>query len=314
MPSSDFRYTFADVEVRSALEVPELQPIAGDAASRADIISLCWRAWPAHAVTWFHWWGEPAAPWARFGETPHGYLVEFPDVATFRIDRRGRQIDVAPAAGVPPFTVRHLLLNQVLPLALSRVGRLVLHAGAVAVDGRAVLFAGPTGAGKSTLVGACADRGAEVVADDSVVLRRTGGGWMAVPSYPAIRLWDSAMDLIGWSGRTSGSAAHYTDKRRVGPDTGGWRFADGPRPVSRILVLTADGDAARPVAVELYSQIFRLDVRDPAEAVAIFHLVADLARDVPIVRLQPVEDRYAPRVAAEVCEGRPVAGVPGLGA
>ncbi len=216
--------------------------------------------------------------------------------------------------GIPEFTGRHLLLNQVLPLVLSRLGRLVLHAGAVAIGGEVFAFIGPTGSGKSTLVAACADAGADVVADDSVVISRDGDRWMAWPSYPAIRLWASAADLIGWESGAGSAAAHYTDKVSFGPASGHWRFARGPLPFSTILRL-GDDAAETALAVDLYSQVFRLDVRDRRETVHLFHLVADLAAGVQVRTLKPpLEDRVATSVAAALCGGDPVAALAVLGA
>jgi hypothetical protein len=54
---------------------------------------------------------------------------------------------------------------------LAARGLLVLHAGAVARDGAAVLVIGATGAGKSTTVVAAGGAGWTVLADDLVVVR-----------------------------------------------------------------------------------------------------------------------------------------------
>ena len=53
-------------------------------------------------------------------------------------------------------------------------GRLLLHATAVAIDGRAVLLRGAPGAGKSDLALRLIDAGARLVADDQSALARRG--------------------------------------------------------------------------------------------------------------------------------------------
>ena len=58
---------------------------------------------------------------------------------------------------------------------LARHGRLVLHAGAVARDGGALLLLGDSGSGKSTLAWAASRAGWEVLSDDHVALLPRGG-------------------------------------------------------------------------------------------------------------------------------------------
>ena len=299
-------YHFADIRVRSAVELPELVRAAPH--TDAGDITIHWvdHFQPTPTV-WFHQWNDGPDIWARFGEADGVWVVEFPTLAEFRIDASATSVSVEPRLGTPAFTVRHLLLNQILPLVLSRQGRMVLHAGAVAIDGQVTAFFGPTRSGKSTLVAACARAGAEVVSDDCVVVYRDGPQWMAVPSYPAMRLWSSALDHLGWApvGRTA--ASHYNDKHRLGPTASDWRFAAGPCPLVRLIRLAGD-EAGRPIAVDLYSQVFRLDVRDRAEALRLFHAVADLAADVEVRDLvMPAEQRVAPAIAAALCSRDPVA-------
>ena len=306
-------YHFADVRVETTTPIPELVPAARPLSQ--DVVRVEWADTLAPVIPeWFHQWGEDPELWARFGDTGEEYVVDFPALAEFRISYDATRVRGLLRPDVPEFTGRHLLLNQILPLALSRRGRLVLHAGAVSIRGEVFAFIGPTGSGKSTLVAACANAGAELVADDSVVITRSDNRWTAWPSYPAIRLWSSALELVGWSTNAGTAAAHYTDKVKFGPDAGQWRFASGALPLSTILRL-GDDAATTSVAVDLYSQIFRLDVRDRTETVALFHLVADLAADVRVLHVKaPLEDRLATSVAAALSGPDPVAGLAALGA
>lgn len=311
-----YSYHFADMCVETATPVPELVRAGqGTADDACEVIRVEWcDTLPPVTVEWFHQWGADHELWARFGDAGHEYVVDFPALAEFRITPDATVVRATLRPGIPEFTGRHLLLNQVLPLVLSRRGRLVLHAGAVAIGGEVFAFIGPTGSGKSTLVAACANAGAEVVADDSVVIVRDGDRWLAWPSYPAIRLWASAADLVGWESGAGSVAAHYTDKVTFGPASGHWRFAGGPLPFSTILRLGDDAETTA-LAVDLYSQVFRLDVRDRRETVELFHVVADLAAAVRVRTLKaPLEDRVATSVAEALCGGDPVAALAALGA
>ena len=55
----------------------------------------------------------------------------------------------------------------------------LVHATCVAIEGRAVLLAGRAGAGKSDLALRLIDRGAVLVSDDYIELRRSGGTLLA---------------------------------------------------------------------------------------------------------------------------------------
>ena len=58
-----------------------------------------------------------------------------------------------------------------------------LHASCVAIDGRALLIAGPSGSGKSDLALRLLDRGFTLVSDDRTIVRKEGGRLIA--SAPA---------------------------------------------------------------------------------------------------------------------------------
>lgn len=62
----------------------------------------------------------------------------------------------------------------------------VYQAGAVVIGGRALLIAGPPGAGKSSLALALIDRGAKLISDDAVTLTRaiTAAGDRLIASPP----------------------------------------------------------------------------------------------------------------------------------
>lgn len=62
---------------------------------------------------------------------------------------------------------------------IDRIGGVVLHASAIELDGGALLFVGPSGAGKTTIANHCA--GARGFAKDRVAAYPTPSGWYAAP-------------------------------------------------------------------------------------------------------------------------------------
>jgi hypothetical protein len=308
-------YHFADIRVWSQEPLQDLVPDdvvdrTGFETPQSDDLVVTFGQLPdGPPVDWFHRWGDDGeADWLRFGQQGDAYLLDFPGLVRFLITDQARQLLVEPGHEVPEMTVRHLMLNQVLPLVLSQRGRFVLHAAAIAVGDEVIGLVGPTGSGKSTLVAACGRLGAAVVADDSLVLHRRGEGWVAVPSYPAVRLWPDALDRLQWPDKGDGQVAHYVDKRRLTPKSGVWHFETRVLPVRRIWTLDGAQFPPRPVALELFSQVFRLDVRDQRESARLFHAVADLASAVDVRALDAgVATRDVQAVAARLCASGTVA-------
>lgn len=71
------------------------------------------------------------------------------------------------------------LCTALVGVLLERAGGVVLHASAVEVDGRAVLFIGPSGAGKTTTANHCG--GARWFAKDRAAVFPTHEGWQVAP-------------------------------------------------------------------------------------------------------------------------------------
>lgn len=72
-------------------------------------------------------------------------------------------------------------------LALAERGIWLLHAAAVAAEGRALALAGASGAGKSTLAAAAAAAGARRLADDQLPVR-AGAAASVLPRFPQLKL------------------------------------------------------------------------------------------------------------------------------
>ena len=258
--------------VESELPLPELPKIDGAGPRcRVRVVSDP----PAVPAAWLHEWHLPSGEaWLSIGRLASDYLLRFPSVADFLVSPDGGRVGCASAPDVPYDTVRHLLLDQVLPLVVSLRGDLALHASAVAHDGGAIAFMGSTGQGKSTLAASFARDGLRVLTDDCLVVQRTDGGLVGVPAYPGLRLWPHVIpELFGEVPELS-DVAHYSDKKRLDATLGGLGFCREPVPMRRIFVLAPDeardGDAPARVAplspreafMALLTHAYRLDVTD----------------------------------------------------
>ena len=211
-------------------------------------------------------------PWLSLGRRGSCYLLSFVDVADFLVFADCRLIDCYGKEDTTVETIRHLLLDQVLPRVLSQQGRTVLHGSAVCVQGEAVAFLGDGGWGKSTLVASFCRLGFPHLTDDCLLLSEQGNQFFVIPSYPGLRLWPDSMALLFPGERRSRSGAHYTGKMRINPTGGQLPFCPGPTPLRRLYVLSPDSTTGalfsiRPLSrrealAELIKHTYRLDITD----------------------------------------------------
>jgi hypothetical protein len=199
-------------------------------------------------------------------------------------------------------TIRHLLLDQVIPLVLSVRGRLVLHASAVVVPRGAIAFLGETGQGKSTLSGSFVTQGFPLVTDDCLLLQEAGEHLFGHPSYPGLRLWPDSVAALFGQGTRLCHVAHYTEKKRLGPDNGPLPFCADPAPLQRVYVLapyeeTEDTKAItfaplspREAFMELVKHTYRLDIIAQERLNEEFECVARVVALLPLCRLAFPQD------------------------
>lgn len=307
------RYAFHGVTLDSTMPLPELRRAGAGAPPVSLAISLIDGALDDR-VEWFRRWSFPRGraarrrPWLSFGRRADGYLLRFHDLADFRIPRAGDRVGCAPIDDCPPDTLRHLLIDQVLPLVLGLRGALVFHASAVHVDGfGTIAFAGPAGCGKSSLAAALALRGCSIVADDSLVIAGDPRAPVAVPGYPGVRLRSDAKRYLGL-GRIGGApVAHYTAKERL--DATALAFRRAPSPLRAVFVLGRRSPARRPARVQELRPRDRLialarfacvmDVEDRRQLSTTFSNLSALIDRVRVVRLHVKDDRRAMRRNAD---------------
>jgi len=233
----------------------------------------------------FHSWAFPDGRlWTEFYRSSAGYLLRFPGLADFHVSSDGLYVTCLPAPQASEATSQHLYLNQVLPLVLSKLGKLVFHASAVEIEGAAVVFAAESGRGKSTLAASFAVSGFGFLTDDGLVVEPSGQGHIIVPSHPSIRLWADSEEAVLGSGVERAPTLSFTSKSRVlaGHEI---RFCDQPRPLRGVYFL-GDG-SARTVAferlspaealVEWVKHSFLLDVEEQPLLTAHFDQVVALA-------------------------------------
>jgi hypothetical protein len=281
---------FGDLVVESDLPLDETVPEGrGPATCRVRVVP----ALDEPPAIWAHHWRSPdgavAVSYAPAGER---HCLAFPGLAEFVVAGDGSEIWCRPQPRTPESTLRHLLLDQVLPRAISLGARLVLHGGAISDGAGAHVLVGISGAGKSTLCAALAESGLAVLGDDCAIVERgKDGEFLVRSSYPGIRLRPDALDVLASCAATA-PVAHYTPKRRLTANRE--PPALDALPLLGLYVLDTERaeafDAAPLRGVDAYvailSALFQLDLDGSPAARRRFELVGALARQVPIHRLR----------------------------
>jgi hypothetical protein len=123
----------------------------------------------------------------------------------------GREIVVDPLPDADPGVVQVLLQGRVMAYLLRQRGCLPLHASAIAIEGQGVLFAGESGAGKSTTAAAFYAGGHSVLTDDVGAVRVVDGRVELRTGWPGLRLLDDARKVIQRRAHPAG----YQDDKHV---------------------------------------------------------------------------------------------------
>lgn len=239
--------------------------------------------------------GDGGALSVEYGRLGDRYAVRFPGIAAFLVDLRQNSIWGRAEAGVPWETLRHLLLDLVLPAAVGQSGRAVLHASAVRLGERAAVFVGPSGFGKSTLAASFGREGI-CLADDSVLLAIDGrGAARAIPSYPGLRLWPRSLRGLFRESPPAQTVVHYSRKLRLSgagpgapaeglPLAGIFLLNDpGQQPAARINLGQLSGKEA---IMLLLRRCFLLEAGDAAVAASLLRQLGEVLQSgVPLARL-----------------------------
>jgi hypothetical protein len=292
-------YRVCGLTLASDIAFPELA--ATDLTQMRDVDLRLWMA-PSPATTavpgpeWFITWTlTDGTQWLSCARLEDGYLLRFPVLADFHLDVRGTQTVCRPATGTGAATVRHLFLDQVVPLILNLRGGEALHATSVLTPFGACAFAGPAGAGKSTLAAEFMRAGAAVLSDDCLALQMRAGVVSVLPSYSGVRLWDESRAALFGDTDAASEVAQYTSKKRIAANS----LPQEPRPLVRVYILQwADANATvtiEPLShaaalMELVKYAFRLDVFDRVMLRRQFRFLEQAALRVPVRRLHLPDD------------------------
>lgn len=184
------------------------------------------------------------------------FLLRVPEVARFLL-QAGREVLFEPYDRGRPSDIALFATGTVFGILLHQREQAVLHASAVNVGGKAVLFCGRSGAGKSTMAAALGAAGYALLNDDISVIGRDGEGTPVTHSDGRqLKLWQEAADALGLTDRLGDSVRDGLSKHYVTPQSS----IGETLPIGAVYLLRE----ARP---SLPGGIARLNVADAAQAV-----------------------------------------------
>jgi hypothetical protein len=293
------------LSLRSEFPLPGLVP-GEDAATGSREIALARSADPADPFDG----AERLQEW-HYPDGTLGLTIDRDRVRGYRFYLYGAGVFVLSAAGdrvllhLDPaheaaWDWRRYLIGQVLPFAALLHGLEVFHASGIEIDGGAVLLAGGSGLGKSTLALNMHLGGTGFLADDSVAIERSGERLLAYPAIATAKVREGARPLLRDDNRGALREIVVADEHEtrylVEPTA-------GPLPLRAVCLLDLGEEPGTLVAEEgkadpweLLGSTFNEVVRDPARLQGQLDLCGRIAENVPFLRVR-VGPRPGPAAA-----------------
>jgi hypothetical protein len=275
-----FYYSLHQRILASDCELRFLSPSIAVAEPGLTLTLMTFAA-PRQGVPWHR------AEAAEIERTGDGDLVmRFADGTVFLLGERGRSIAlVAAPAEYTRDDLAAYALGPVLMLALHLQGAVLLHASAVVMKGKAIVFAGHSGSGKSTTVAMLHRHGYTILSDDVTEL----ADGRALPSVPTMRLWPDVLEALYGSAAAFPDRAPSWDKKMIRTSD-----ASGAHEIAAVLFLEAHTGAASLQRLDPRAGWLRMMASAPAARVPgelmerkIFETTSALADHVPMYAFSP---------------------------
>lgn len=222
-----------------------------------------------------------------FTRTAEAVVLRYPGLCEFVGDPGLSDVVVRVHPGADPGLVPVLAAGALVAVHLKLRHALVLHAGAVVVDGRALAFVGASGMGKSTLTAALCRDGHGLITDDVLRVERGGDRPPFVhPGSSEVRLRPAARELAD-SAPAAVVRATADGRISVVPSA----RTNRPLALAAVVVPLPDRAVERVTVRRLSTAAALVRLvqfprvvgwQEPATAAAEFQSLADLAEQVPV--------------------------------
>ena len=181
---SKYTYEAFGLIISSEIEIPEFLPTTGDSQVQISLGKV-----PDNI-------SDIYKQGFRYQISKNEFLLRFKAWAEFYV-RDGKQIIIQPEDGVDERDVRAFLLSPVIAILLHQRGLLPLHSSGINYKNKAVLFAGNSGAGKSTIAMALNRKyHYKLISDDIISIDKENDKPMVFSSFPSVKLWDDSLEML----------------------------------------------------------------------------------------------------------------------
>lgn len=124
------------------------------------------------------------------------FLLKTPKVGNIYIGN-GKEIVVQPAVDQSDSNLSAYIVGMAFGAIMHQRRLLPLHASTVVYKEKCLVFAGRSGAGKSTIAAALIAVGASLVADDVSVVDFTNETPAIRPAFPTMKIWADSLQHVG---------------------------------------------------------------------------------------------------------------------
>lgn len=179
-----FRYRAFGLNIESEFEIPEFIPSTGE-----PDVNVCFGEVPSQ----LH---EPLFCGVRFQASPWQFLLKVDHIANYFVEG-GRSIIIQPIEQSDISDIRLFLLGSAFGSLFHQRGLLPLHGSSLNIGGKAYVFSGISGVGKSTLAAGLVKRGYELLNDDISVISLSENNTPVVNAgYPNMKLWADSIEKL----------------------------------------------------------------------------------------------------------------------
>lgn len=234
------RYRMSGLTVASEVPLPGAIPLAETDAAPVDATLRLGDA-PERL-------DDPLQQGAEWSIDDRRFLLSLPDIGRF-MAADGRELIASPAPGVTAQDALPFVIGTTFAALLYQRGAWLLHGSAVIHRGRAFVFCGDSGVGKSTLAAALCRAGCGFAVDDICAVDHPAGGEPIIrPDGRMLRLFSDSIRHAGLDDAVGPPVRQCIDKFHVTPPPAAAETPDAV-PLAAIYLLN-DATPVRPPGIE----------------------------------------------------------------